>query len=304
MQSPLESFSKRRRQMNTTNRSRRDALKKLGLGTAALALSNFRLPPPKYKPGIALQLYTVRKSFEHGFEEALRKIADIGFVGVETYPLPDNITLAHAGKLFKDMGLKVVGMHTPLPVGDARDTALRMAEAFESDRVIYPGWPQDDKYKTADGRKHIIEVYNECATFFGARGLKFGLHNHWWEFEKAFGVYPFYYLLENLDKRIFFEIDTYWAKTGGLDPAKVVHDFGERAPLLHIKDGPAVQGDLMYKHVPAGEGTLDFPAIVKAGGEYIRWMIVEFDEYESDIFEGIRKSYTYLTTHGLAQGKG
>jgi hypothetical protein len=46
-------------------------------------------------------------------------------------------------------------------------------------------------------------------------------------------------------------------------------EFGSRSSLLHIKDRPAVKGDPMYKHVPTGEGTLDFPSIVKAGGENI-----------------------------------
>jgi len=45
----------------------------------------------------------------------------------------------------------------------------------------------------------------------------------------------------------------------------------------------------MYKHVPAGDGTLNFPAIVKAGGENIKWMIVEFDEYDKDISTVLRK---------------
>ena len=88
-----------------------------------------------------------------------------------------------------------------------------------------------------------------------------------------------------------------------MDPAKVVSDFGKRTSLLHIKDGPAVKGDPMYKHVPAGEGTLDFPSIVKAGGENIKWMIVEFDEYDKDIFDGIKRSYDYLTKNNLAEGK-
>jgi sugar phosphate isomerase/epimerase len=117
------------------------------------------------------------------------------------------------------------------------------------------------------------------------------------------GIYPFYYLLENLDEHVLFEIDTYWTKTAGLDPARVVADFGPRAPLLHVKDGPATKGADMYKHVPAGEGTVDFPAIVRAGEGNVQWMIVEFDEYDREILDGIRQSYTYLTTRGLALGR-
>ena len=114
---------------------------------------------------------------------------------------------------------------------------------------------------------------------------------------------PFYYFKDHVKADIFFEIDTYWAKTGGVDPAKAMADFGKRAPFLHIKDGPAKKGNTMFAHVPAGQGSMDFPSIVKAGGTNIKWMIVEFDEYAGNIFDGLQQSYTYLTKKGLAKGK-
>jgi len=275
----------------------------MGLGAVAFAFSDSDLnPSPRHKAKTGLQLYTVRKAIEQDFEGTLNKIAEIGFVGIEYYPLPESITTEYAAKVFKDLKLIVLGMHTPLPVGDQRDAAVKLAEAFNCDRVIYPGWPQGEEYKNVDATEGTAGTYNEAAAFLETKGLKFGLHNHWWEFEKTDGIYPFYYLLEHLDKSIFFEIDTYWAKTAGRDPAKVVRDFGKRAPLLHIKDGPAVKGDTMYNHVPAGDGSLDFAAIVKAGGKNIEWMIIEFDEYERDVFDGIRKSYGFLTKKGLAEG--
>jgi sugar phosphate isomerase/epimerase len=276
----------------------------MGMGSAALTLSNLELfARMKHKPQIALQLYTVRKLFETDFAGTMRKIADMGYIGIETYPLPESEPLERASKVFRDVGLNVIGMHTELPVGKQRDVALRMAEAYRCDMVIYPGWPQGEKYKDLESTKQTAEIYNETAAFLRTRGLRFGLHNHWWEFEKTDGIYPFYYLLEHLDRKIVFEIDTYWAKTGGLDPAKVVRDFGRRAPLLHIKDGPAIRGEQSYAQVPAGQGSMDFPAIVRAGGNTIQWMIVEFDEYDKDIVDGMRKSYTFLTQHGLAKGK-
>ena len=286
------------------NRSRRHLLKLMGMGAASLTLFDLEVfAGMRHNPQIALQLYTVRKLFETDFDGTMRKVADAGFVGIETYPLPESVSLDHAGKVFRDVGLKVIGMHTELPVGKQRDVALRMADAYRCDMVIYPGWPQGEKYKNLDATKQTAELYNKTAAFLKSRGLRFGLHNHWWEFEKTDGIYPFYYLLEHLDGKIVFEIDTYWAKTGGLDPAKVVRDFSRRAPLLHIKDGPAIKGEQSYAQVPAGEGSMDFPAIVKAGGNNIQWMIVEFDEYDKDIFDGIRKSYTFLTQRGFAKGK-
>ncbi len=284
--------------------SRKDFIRLLGFGTAALAFPDFSFSQThKYTAPIAIQLYTVRKKIEKDFESTIRAVAEMGFFGIETYALPQNITLVRASKVFKDCGLKVISMHTEMPVGDQRDAILRMADAYNCKYVVYAGWPQGDKYKNLEATKRTADTYNEAASFFKTKGLHFGLHDHWWEFEKMDGIYPFYYLLEHLDPSMFFEIDTYWVKTSGQNPAKVIADFGKRAPFLHIKDGPAIKGDKAYEQVPAGSGTMDFPSIVKAGGSHIKWMIVEFDEYAGNILEGVQDSYTYLTKNSLAKGK-
>jgi sugar phosphate isomerase/epimerase len=292
--------------MDLNNYSRRRFLKTLGLGAAALSLPGFKLfgehVSVSYEANIGLQLFTIRKQIEKDLEGTISKIAKMGFIGIETWPLPDNIQIKSAAKVFKDNGLKIIAMHNPLPVGDEKEKALRMAEAYQCDRLIFAGWPENEKYKDLETVKKTADTYNEAAAFLRSNDIKFGLHNHWWEFELHHDYYPFYYLLEHLDKEIFFEIDTYWAKCAGRDPAKIVADFGKRAPLLHIKDGTAVKGDQTLAQIPVGQGTLDFPAIVKAGGINTKWMIVEFDDYAGNIFDGIKSSYDYLIKNKLAKG--
>ena len=284
--------------------TRRDFVTLLGMAAAALTFSGRDLPEKrKSSASLGFQLYTVRKQIEKDLKGTMRKIANMGYVGVETYALPENLTLAAAARVFKASGLKVFGMHTDLPMGAQREGVLKMADAYQCDHVVYAGWPQGEKYKDLDAIRKTAELYDETAVYLKSKGLRFGLHNHWWEFEKTEGVYPFYYLLEHLSPEIFFEIDTYWAKTGGVSPAKVVADFGKRAPFLHIKDGPAIKGDKAYEQVPAGKGSMDFPSIVEAAGQNTKWMIVEFDEYAGDIFGGMKASAAFLTSKGLAEGK-
>ncbi len=279
-------------------------MKLFGMGTAAFAFSGLSSSDKqKYLPSLGFQLYTVRREIEKDLRGTMRRIGEMGFVGVETYALPANIALAEAARAFKDCGLQVFGMHTELPVGDQRENILRMADAYKCDHVIYPGWPQGDKFKNLDATKRTAETYNEVAAYLKSKGLHFGLHNHWWEFEKNDGILPFYYLLRHLTADVFFEIDTYWVKTGGQDPTKVVKDFGRRTPFLHIKDGPAIKGDKAYEQVPVGTGTMDFPSIVRAGGKNTHWLIVEFDEYAGDIFEGMKRSYSFLSSRGLGRGR-
>ncbi len=292
--------------MGNVDQSRREFLKLIGMGTAALSVSGFRSfsLEDDYQPKLGLQLYTIRNAIKSDFEGSIRRVVDTGYVGIESYALPENISLGRAARVFREMGLPVFSMHVDLPVGPEREAVLRTADAYRCDTVVYHGWPEGDKYKNGKNLQHMVDVHNEVAAFLKSRGLRYGLHNHWWDFEKNDdGIIPFYYLRDHLDTAVFFEIDTYWAKVAGCDPARIVADFGRRAPLLHIKDGPAVAGPEGYKQVPAGRGTMDFPAVSKAGGRNTQWMIVEFDEYAGNIFDGIRESYSYLTRNRLARGR-
>ena len=72
----------------------------------------------------------------------------------------------------------------------------------------------------------------------------------------------------------------------------MVQEFGARAPLLHIKDGPAVKSEAM---VAVGDGSLDFPAIIQAAADHSEWLIVELDRCNSDMFEAVARSYRYLS---------
>ena len=209
----------------------------------------------------------------------------------------------------KDAGLAVSSAHVELPIGDKKSAMLEIAETFNCTKMIWHGWPEDKRYSTLEGTKELVDIYNEANHFAKSNGLQFGLHNHWWEYRnKVDGRYVYQVLLDSVEPDIFFEIDTYWVKVAGHDPAKIVGEFGKRAPLLHIKDGPAKWNDSLPKDNPepmvaVGKGTQNFPAIVNAANGNTEWMIVEMDVTATDVFAAIRDSYNYLVKNGLAKGK-
>ena len=258
---------------------------------------------------IGLQLYTVRNQIKDNIEDTLHKIADVGFEAVETAFWPENISVKQAGKYLKDAGLAVSSAHVELPIGDKKNAMLEIAETFNCKKMIWHGWPEDKRYSSLDGTKELVNIYNEANHFAKANGLQFGLHNHWWEYRnKVDGRFVYEVLLESVEPDIFFEIDTYWVKVAGHDPAEIVAKFGKRAPLLHIKDGPAKWSDSLPADNPdpmvaVGKGTQNFPAVVKAANGNTEWMIVEMDKTAADIFEAIRESYSYLIKNKLAKGK-
>jgi sugar phosphate isomerase/epimerase len=134
-----------------------------------------------------------------------------------------------------------------------------------------------------------------------ANGLMLFYHNHWFEYQLTDGRYPYKTLIDCLNPTVKFEVDTYWVKTGGPDPADILRQLGPRAPLLHIKDGPA--NDRSQPMVAVGDGTMDIGSIIQASQATAEWLIVELDRCATDMLEAVRKSYIYMTEKGYASGR-
>jgi sugar phosphate isomerase/epimerase len=283
------------------------------LGTTFLPsslLSGFDETRSLYEPAkIAVQLYSVRKEIEKDIKGTLKRIVDIGFDAVETAFWPEGISVKQAGQYLKDAGLTVCSAHIELPTGAQKTAWLETAKELGCKKMIWHGWPEDIRYGSLDGTKQLVAIYNEANHFAKANGLQFGIHNHWWEFRNKAGKrFVYEVLLDQLEKDIFFEIDTYWVKVAGHNPADIVRKFGKRAPLLHIKDGSGVWRDSLADDNPdpmvaVGKGTQNFPAIVKAANGNTEWMVVEMDKATTDIFEALQESYDYLIKNGMAKGR-
>lgn len=287
--------------------SRRAFLKVSAVGLAAFALpigcasktGGVNVP---YLANLGTQLWTVRHEMNADFDSTIRRVAAMGWKGFETFPLPENLSLSAAAKLYRELNMPVVSCHFGLPTADNIDDIRRMTDAYGQTKVIYHSWPEEGKFENMENTQRTVDSYNYAYDLLQRHGLEFGLHNHWWEFESKAGITPAYYLLEHINEGIFFEIDTYWAQASGVDPAKIVKDFGARTPFLHIKDGSAKQDDTLMDHVIVGQGSVDVPAVVAAAGENVKWLVVEFDEHKGDIFEELQASYAYMVSNNLGKG--
>lgn len=248
------------------------------------------------KPQLALQLYTLRDALANDFAGTLDRVAGLGFNSVETAFFPANVTIRAAASAIRHAGLTVSSAHCEIPLGDQKKSVLEMADLFETDLIIWHGWPQDPKYQTVDGIHRLAQMYNEANEVCVTANKRFGIHNHWWEFQVTEGLRPYKILGDEMDPAIFFELDTYWAQTAGVDPAVVITEMGDRVPLLHVKDGPATIGDNM---VALGQGTMDFKAILEAASGHVKWLIIELDRCETDMFEAVAHSRNYLIASGF-----
>lgn len=247
---------------------------------------------------IALQLYTVREELARDFIGTLGRIAAMGFVGVETTGFPDGVTPAAAKAQFDDLGLTVCAAHAPLPLGEAKNRALDLMAALECGRMVCASMPREE-YASLRQIERVIDQLNEGAAVATDHGLHLGVHNHWWEFEVVEGIRPYQLWLQKLDPAIFYELDLYWAQVAGVDPIVALAEFGEKARLIHVKDGPA---DLPSSDMTAcGNGALNYSAILPEA-KAADWFVVELDRCATDMMTAVQDSYTYLTRQGVAYG--
>lgn len=244
---------------------------------------------------IAIQLYTVREAAAEDFPGVLKKIADIGYTGVEFAGL-QGMTPAEVRTIVDDLGLQVASAHMPMPTAENAQELIDECGTLGVKRLITgPGGAID----TMDGVLAAADRMSAAVAALEGTGIAFGLHNHWQEFEKVDGVLPEDVFLGKVPA-LFAELDVYWVACGGPDPAETVARLKDRAPVLHIKDGPI---EPRQPHTAVGAGVLDMPAIIGAADENVlEWLIVELDSCATDMMEAVEQSYAYLVGEGLASG--
>jgi sugar phosphate isomerase/epimerase len=237
-------------------------------------------------PRIGLQLYTVRDAIAEDLPGTLERVAAMGYRGVETAFFGD-VVPPEAPALLRDLGLEVFAAHTNLPLGEDADAALRAAELLGAPRLVWHGWPRDDRYDTRDGIMQLAGEFNRAGRITAAHGRVLAIHNHWWECEEIDGEPAWRIFLAELDPGIGFELDAYWATFAGADAAAVAAEMGNRLMLLHLKDGPIARHEPM---TALGTGRMDIPPVLATAADHPAWVVVELDEVAGDPFAAVAES--------------
>jgi sugar phosphate isomerase/epimerase len=263
---------------------------------AAIAVSSLKDPlqlfrPPEKLSRIGVQLYTLRKEMERDFEGTLRRVARIGFNEVE-FAGYFNHSPHQVHELLEDLKLGSPSAHMAYESLETNwQEILDQAKAIGHEYVLI-AWTPAEERKTLDDWKRIGAKFNRAAEAAHRAGLKFGYHNHDFEFKPIDGTVPFDLLLAETDRDLVkIEMDLYWITLAGGDPFAYFQQYPGRFPMVHVKDlkkGPPPQ------MVDVGAGDIDFKAIFtrheQAG---IQHYFVEHDE-PADPWASVEASYRYL----------
>lgn len=264
---------------------------------------------------ISVQLYTLREEAAKDFPAVLRRLAKIGYKGVEPAGF-FGFAPADFRKFVEDLGMVVSSSHSPWAGPNNLDEVIETCGILGVN-LVAGGYGADD-FATLDAIKKTAETTAKINDTLAKAGITLTLHNHAWEFEKIDGRIK-YEIFAELCPEVNFELDTYWAANfGENDAPEMVRRFAKRSPLLHIKDGPLIRPESVYNAetstleaakggsaslLAVGSGKNDIKGIIAAmDPDVTKWLVVEQDNSDTDMFECVESSYRYLTSNGLAAG--
>jgi sugar phosphate isomerase/epimerase len=241
---------------------------------------------------LGIQLYTVREDCKKDFKGTLSTLAKLGYQGVEFAWNYGGMTPEQLAGFLKELDLKCCGLHAPLdPLLDAKSEWYAYAKAVHS-----PFITTSCAGDVAKDWKGTIEKIKQAGAVAQTVGLTFTYHNHEQEFEIIEGQYALDMLYAATDPQtVKAELDTYWIKKGGADPAQYIRKCKGRAPQIHLKDMDPADGSF----TEVGAGIIALPAVFQAAEDAgARWMIYEQDVCKRPPLESVK-----ITIENLRKAK-
>ncbi|MDF1861390.1 MAG: sugar phosphate isomerase/epimerase [Verrucomicrobiales bacterium] len=258
-----------------------------------------------YRKNIGIQLYTLRNQIKKDVGATIKAVAEAGYVQVEPYGFPDAGDMISAAK---DNGLKVNSSHfawesvtQPDKEGvPAFSEILEKAKEAGLSHLVIP-YIHGHNRENLDGYRQLAERTNKAAVEARSAGIQLCYHNHAFEFQPMEGGKCGYdILIEEFAPEMQFEIDTFWVKVGGVDPAELIRKLKGRVSQLHLKDLKKGTSIPEYGKLPndafqeLGDGMIPVePLLVAAADAGVAHCHVEQDQ-SSDPIASIRQSMTHL----------
>ncbi len=283
------------------NPSRREFLKKTAFAAAGTSLfSQTIFAAARSKKTLGLQLYTVRDDMKKDPLNTLKQLSAIGWVNVEHANYADRKFYGYAAAEFKKildgMGFKMISGHTPMgpqhwdaaknDFTDAWKWTVDDAATLGQHYVISP-WLDDSLRKSYDDLLRFLEVFNKSGELCKKAGMKFGYHNHNFEFSTSLNnMKIFDIILAHTDRSLVAQqLDIGNMYGVGGRAADIIRQYPGRFELMHVKDEiKSAKGEMGdgYESTIIGKGIMNVKEIVdlaeKSGGT--TQFIIEQESYQ------------------------
>jgi sugar phosphate isomerase/epimerase len=277
--------------------SRRSFIKNSAVLLAGTSLlSNAAFAAAKPSEIIGLQLYSVRDDMKKDPVGTLTQLAKFGYKHVEHANYIDRKFYGFSAKEFRkvldDLGLKMPAGHTVMAKNhwdaakkdftDAWKFTVEDAAVLGQKYVVSP-WMDESMRKTKDDLLRTMDIFNRCGELCQKSGMKFGYHNHDFEFSVQLdGMKIFDIMMKNLDvNKVVMQLDIGNMYSGGAKALDVIGQYPGKFEMIHVKD-EIENKDGKHESTIVGKGIVPVKEVLdicrKSGGTYV--YIIEQEAYQ------------------------
>jgi sugar phosphate isomerase/epimerase len=271
---------------------RRDFLRQGSLSaTAAMVLPSFVMANVKER-SYGVQLYTFREAMATDPMGTLKQIAALGIKEIESARSSKGhyygLSPQDMKKACEDLDMTLISGHVALDNQFERT----MEEAITAGQPYLICSSLPSKGQTKDNYKRVAEAFNKAGEACQKAGLKFGYHNHEYEFESHQGEILYDVLMDQTDPElVHMELDLGWVLVAGLDPLHYFEKYPGRFPLWHLKD----MNIKKKESTEFGKGGLDIKSMLNhiqtSGAKHI---FIEQEEYAYTPLNSMKFNMEYL----------
>ena len=285
------------------NNSRRQFMQQAAtLAAGAVLLPQFPFGTPE-KP-LGIQLWSVRDVIKDDLSGTLKALSRIGFNYLEGYGLEKGKILGSSigdfKKAMKEYELKMSSIHVRFESKHYDSAKKDLTDEWKKNvedalklgnRYIISPWTADADRKSPDTYKEFCDLLNKCGDYCKTQNIRFGYHNHAFEFTTKWDDKAMYdILLENTNPEVVtMQLDWMWAVRGGRNVAEMYAKNPGRFELAHIKDLAEEGKD---ESTIIGNGVIDFEAILPVAKKNgLKMYVMELEHYAKSPLDDLKVCY-------------
>lgn len=239
---------------------------------------------------LGLQLYNFREELQEDFRGTLKKIAALGFDGVEFYGYHGDMSAQELADYLKELNLECAGtMFSAENLLDENNEVYEYAKILNSPAVTISMMTDFTKALPA-----MIETCQKIGANAAKNNTVFSYHNHWAEFALIDGETALEQMLKKTDpKQVRLELDVCWLTRGGKKPVEFMKLYKDRIHQIHLKDIKVLDDPSTTSEL--GTGVIDLKGVIEAPkATDCEWLIYEQDNTKLSPLESAARSMEYL----------
>lgn len=240
---------------------------------------------------LSVQQYTFRPwSNREGLFPVLEQISKMGYTGLEMCCFGGFAPLELSARELKsrlgDLGIRMIGNHFTREMfqGDHTEAFAYIAEAG-GEYAIYNIW---GSYNTESDVREKADYLNTLSTVAQKEGITLLYHNHAAEFVDMNGRLVIDRLAEELDPRICFEHDVFFARQQGCDVYAYLRAQADRVRTVHLK-----QINAAGENVDLPDGIIDMAEVIRCASQATDF-ILEQAAFKEGIPQSLERNAAFL----------